>query len=340
MPGKAEIHRIGMCKTAAIGDTILITGIVKDIAEAYPHAELVFFAASSNIATARLWMPERVKTVLIPIKSPFESVKIIRAFSFDVFIDFGPWPRIDALLALSARSRFTIGFNNPGQHRHYGFDAWAEHDSTKHEYYNYKALVKLAGVEGNNLPVIRFGQPVMKGKYIVMHLFPGGSKAALREWLDDRWLALAKYYIDLGYTVYLTGAGKANEEKIAYLQAQNNNNPFLQGFTGKSLEETALLLAGSKLVFSVDTGIMHMASAIGCNLVSFHGPTPAFRWGPLNTNSIKLEPGPNCKRCGNLGFEDCTKNRQCINDITLEMAISAGNSFLSKNISDTPEIPT
>ena len=319
-----------MLKTAAIGDTILISGIVADIAEAYPDAELVFFAGSSNFATAELCMPQRVQKVLIPIKSPMESVAIIRQTKFDLFIDFGPWPRIDALLACFARAGFIMGFRNAGQHRHSGFDASAPHSSNRHEYLNYKALVQLAGVHGNHFPEIPFSRPAKKINAVAMHMFPGGSRAALREWPQDRWAALVEHYTNQGIAVYLTGAGRGNAERIEDLRNRAAKSRLIVPFVGNSLRDTADLLQKMLLVYSVDTGIMHMASAVGCNLVSLHGPTPASRWGPLNPNSIKLEPGPACLRCGNLGFEDCVKKRQCINDITLEAAIAAGESFMKQ----------
>ncbi len=324
-----NIQRIGLLKTAAIGDTILISGITADIEAAYPNAEIDFFAGSSNIEIAKLCLPERVRRVLIPVKEPAKALAIIREKQYDIFIDFGAWPRIDALLCGLSRARFRLGFSNEGQHRHRLFDDWAPHNNKFHEYRNYRELIKRINVHGTHMPAVPFSKNPDPQRRIALHMFPGGSKAALRAWPEERWLALANHFTKLGYEVMLTGA-PADKAKAEALQAKADKPEKVSPYIGHSLPETAEMLRNCQLVYSVDTGIMHLAAASGCNLVSLHGPTPAARWGPLNTNSIKLEPGPECLRCGNLGFEDCSKNRQCINDITVQQAIAASVTFLQE----------
>jgi ADP-heptose:LPS heptosyltransferase len=45
------------------------------------------------------------------------------------------------------------------------------------------------------------------------------------------------------------------------------------------LRETMGVLAGCELAIGGDTGVMHMAAAVGCRTVTAFGPTPARKWG-------------------------------------------------------------
>src|SRR5256885_6602982 len=44
----STIERIGLLKTAAIGDTVLLSGVVADLRRTFQRASLVLFASESN----------------------------------------------------------------------------------------------------------------------------------------------------------------------------------------------------------------------------------------------------------------------------------------------------
>ncbi len=48
LPPEDSIRRIGILATAAIGDTILISAVLKDLKDRYPEAQMVFFAGGTN----------------------------------------------------------------------------------------------------------------------------------------------------------------------------------------------------------------------------------------------------------------------------------------------------
>lgn len=97
-PLPSRINSIGLLKTAAIGDTILLTGVFNDLRAAYPEAKLVFFTGENNYKCATL-IKSIDKVIPLPIKKPAKLFRLINQFSFDVFLDFGPWPRINSLIS-------------------------------------------------------------------------------------------------------------------------------------------------------------------------------------------------------------------------------------------------
>jgi ADP-heptose:LPS heptosyltransferase len=92
---------------------------------------------------------------------------------------------------------------------------------------------------------------------------------------------------------------------------------------GLSLAATAALLAKARLVVSVNTGVMHLAAAVGVPLIALHGPTSARRWGPVGPRAIALESP--CDGCGylDLGFEYSRQPRHCMNAISYRMVHEA-----------------
>src|SRR6267378_7214310 len=53
-PLPAKIETIGLLRTVAIGDTVLMSGIIADLRRAFPGASLVFLAGPSNFEIASM----------------------------------------------------------------------------------------------------------------------------------------------------------------------------------------------------------------------------------------------------------------------------------------------
>jgi len=325
-----NLEKIGILKTAAIGDTILLSAIVKDIFDHLPNAKIVLFSGVSNYEIAKLIAEQHssLEVIRLNLKDPFSDIKTIRSFSFDAFLDFGSWPRINAIYSFFSKSSFKVGFKTPNQYRHYVYDKTVEHRNDIHELFNYKSILKAVGIEGNNLPKIFLPYVEKDKKLIVIHMFPGGTKSYLKEWPKEYWVELIDYLTSKGYYVALTGA-RSDRDKTLKVYDQCKRKNLINVVAGKlSLKEVAFLLKRSSLVISVNTGIMHLASALNCNLIALHGPTSSRRWGPLNKNSISIQSPLKCSPCLNLGFEyGCNENR-CMKAITVEKIIESVKEFI------------
>jgi ADP-heptose:LPS heptosyltransferase len=324
-----ELRRVAFLQTAAIGDTVLSSAIVQDLKKAWPHARVTFFTGSSNYETAGL-IPGIDTIIKLPIKAPLSACTLVRqAGPFDAWIDFGPWPRLNAILSCFANAGITVGFETNGQYRHYPYDVTVKHSSHRHEIDNYRELLKSVGISGAaSAPALNIEAPPKQGKQIVMHMFPGGSRSYLKEWPEHRWAELITIFADQGYTIFLTG-GPPDRERAAAIKNRIRNAEGVHIVAGsQTMREAAELLSASQLTISVDTGIMHVASALGCNLVSLHGPTSPKRWGPLNKNAISVEGGARCSPCLSLGFESRCDDPKCMNAISAEEVYAAATRLL------------
>lgn len=331
-PIPPDINRIGILRTSCIGDTVLLEAISRDLRKIWPTAEQVLFAGRDNFQVAE--MLETVDEVkVLPMNRPWAAAKkVYEAGRFDVWLDFSQWARIDALLSRVARAGCKIGFKTPKQYRHYGYDKWVEHRNDVHEMENYRNLVRAAGVRSQSLPAFRADSELFETSdvvrpgisYIVLHMFPGGSRAKMKEWPEEHWLEVARFCLRKGLAVVLTG-GPGD-----YARAQNFRDKLgideeVFNLAGRlPLKKLPSLLAYAKSVVSIDTGVMHLAAAVGTKLIALHGPTSPRRWGPLSPEAKVIEPqNMSCHPCLQLGFEyKCNKN-YCLQNIAAEVVIDA-----------------
>jgi heptosyltransferase III len=326
-PLPERIGRIGILTTAAIGDTILIGAVVSDLRCAYPTSSISLFAGDTNYA-AGLLLPGTNSVIRIPVYRPLQASRRIRQLDLDLLLDFGPWPRLNAVIARLSGARFTMGFRTLGQYRHYGYDRVVDHSPAIHEFENHRRMTSALGIATTHIPEIdRSRLPdnsniAMSSPYLLFHLWPGGRSSREKEWPIERWARLAGHFIDARYGIVLTGAPsqRAANERLIEMMAPTHRI-FLRNGAGLSLAETAALAARARLVVSVDTGTMHLAAALGAPVIALHGPSSSKRWGPIGSNTLAIDsPEP---RAGYLylGFEVPTKPPQCMESIEYDRVL-------------------
>ena len=96
-----------------------------------------------------------------------------------------------------------------------------------------------------------------------------------------------------------------------------------------SLNQSAALIEKSRKVLAADTGLMHIASAFGKEILSLWGNTipefgmyPYFPEGQEYKNHIFEVKGLSCRPCSKIGFDKCPKKHfKCMLDIDLDAVI-------------------
>ncbi len=311
-PAPRAPTRVGALACAAIGDTMLLGAVLRDLRDAYPRASLVLFAGRSNAAGARL-LAVADQVVELPITRPLQACRALRRFDLDLLIDFSQWHRISAVLAHCARARCKIGFRTSGQYRHYVYDLCVDHSCGQHELENFRDLVRPLGVAPRRLPSLpeRAGRAsaieraLATRPYVVFHLWPSGYRSHLKEWPVPKWLELGRQIGRAGLPIVLTGApcDREKNEQVIALATKRECGAGWVNAAGCSLGETAAILRRSRLTVSVNTGVMHLAAAAGAAVIGLHGPTSALRWGPIGPRAIAVSAqGADCGYL-NLGFE-------------------------------------
>lgn len=91
-----------------------------------------------------------------------------------------------------------------------------------------------------------------------------------------------------------------------------------------TLGQSASLLKQSTVVFSHDTGLMHIAAAFKKKIYSIWGnTTPSFGMYPYKTQFVVFENNTiSCRPCSKIGFKTCPKGHfKCMNEIIFDFWI-------------------
>ncbi|WP_187626307.1 glycosyltransferase family 9 protein [Selenomonas caprae] len=317
-------RRIALIKTAAVGDTIILSAMVEEVKRAYPDADITVICSKNNAAMVKC-LPHVNRVETFVMKRPWQSLRRIGALGhYDLVLDFGPWPRINGVISWWLDADYKVGFYRPDTHRHYIYDAKVEHSDCLHEIENYRNLLRGAGIAPMGLlPDLRTDKRLLSSSYAVLHLFPGGAMDRQRRWTDAGWQELAKQlHQQYGVQILLSGGPADTEEAQEVCDRLQCGGIPAENIAGKySLKDMASILQYAKLVVSVNTGIMHYAAAVGVPLVAIHGATSEVRWGPLSEKARVVKSGLSCQPCISLGFESECTAPVCMEKVTVPMVM-------------------
>jgi ADP-heptose:LPS heptosyltransferase len=324
-----EIRSIALLKPNALGDTTLVTAVASDLRESFPMARIIFFIGESNSSLAH--NIEGVDEIIsLPIKNPLKSLTLIRHYDFDLFFDFGSWPRINSLLTCLSKAKHTIGFKTQSQNRHYAYDTAVVHCGKSHELENYRNLIRHIGLKAKNPPrlILKSPQPqsLSGSRYIIFHLWPSGHMSHLREWPRESWIELINR-VD-AKTILLTGAPAESKLNQEFLESFHSEKMIINIAGEYSLSKTLTIISNSQAIVSVNTGIMHIAAALGTPTIGLSGPTNDKRWGPLGNKVYSVTP--KVEGCGflNLGFEYSGQRIDCMQHISVDQVLEPLNHYL------------
>ena len=326
-----NLKRIGVCVFAAVGDALLAAAILADLKQYRKQIQAItgerisvtIFSTPANAEIFKL-ISNFDRLVLIPITSPWHALRAMREsiaqFPIDVLIDTSQWSKIGAILCALSGAKVTIGFNTPGQYRHFAYDVLVPHSRAVHEIDNFRALLSPLNIATGALPeldltgMVQGKQALVSKPYIVLHPWASGTQFAMREWPLNSWLELGKRLVNAGYAIVITGGPDDQKRAAALVQKLNASLPStnLSASTPSNLDdplasvpiisvagsanwlETAQLINQAEAVVAVNTGTMHLAAILGRPLIALHGPTNPARWGPLTRGTaipIILGPG-------------------------------------------------
>lgn len=320
----AQVKKIAILKTAAIGDTVLVTAIINDLKLFYPDVEIDFYSGASNFAFAKL-IGQCRKVIQLPIKNFPKLFEILKSEKYDLLLDFGAWPRINSVCSFFIDADYKVGFKTQDQYRHFVYDKSVDHSNEIHELENYRNIIRSIGIKTTSAPVIPEGEVPknlmhnLQQPYIVCHLWPGGERSDLKEWTFENWKKIISFVQSKNYFVLLTGGKEDLDKNSNFLNATGVK---AYNMAGTTVSETIGALKNAKVVISVNTGIMHIAAGLNVPTVGLHGPTSVKRWGPVGRNVCSVISQLEGCQYLNLGFE-YKPELQCMESISADDVIDA-----------------
>jgi heptosyltransferase II len=150
-----------------------------------------------------------------------------------------------------------------------------------------------------------------------------GSVGSGKRW--PRYAEAAKLLADHGLDVWVVG-GPGEKTLAAEIAAASG--PHVRDLTGTDLRNGILALAAAKLAISNDSGLMHVAAAIGTPTMAVFGPTSPYHWAPLNPLAaiVQTKTHVPCQPCHR---PVCTMNdHRCMTEISSAEVVALATDIL------------
>ncbi len=148
----------------------------------------------------------------------------------------------------------------------------------------------------------------------VVALAPGAAHATKR-WPVELWRQLVSRIIDAGFQAVVVGG--ADDAAVAAGVAQRDGGRVVNVAGRFGLQGTGALLQRTALLVSGDTGVMHMATAVGTPVVALFGPTVRyFGFFPYSQRAEVLELALPCRPCSSKGGPRCPLgHHRCLREL-------------------------
>jgi ADP-heptose:LPS heptosyltransferase len=329
----AHIRKILFIRPGGIGDAVLLIPAISALKAEIPDSEIDILCERRNAdifglleTVCRLYVYDRKNDLISCLKN-----------HYDVVIDTEQWHRLSAAAAYITGAPVRIGYDTNERGRLFTHGIFYSQDD--YEVFSFMHLVEpllkkpsefslddpFFNITTESLEEIL---PLPKEKMDrVVSIFPGASVAE-RRWGGDRYGKVAQALQDRGFTIVIAGAhSERGDADIIRSYARNSID-----ITGKTdLKDVSKVLKVSRLLISADSGLMHMAYAVGTPTVSLFGSGIEKKWAPRGKNHIVINKGLPCSPCTRFGYTPkCKKNVECLSLITVNEVIEAAQVILNK----------
>jgi ADP-heptose:LPS heptosyltransferase len=306
LPGRVAILRA----LPGLGDMLCIVPALRALRAAVPEASVTLIGlpwARAIVARFPAYLDDFLPFPGYPglaegSGDPRDAVAFLAAAQerrFDLALQMHGSGGITNPVASLLGARQTAGFYEPGQYcpdpdRFIPFP-WHEPEVCHH-----LALLRHLGIpdggtdlefpivdtDRRELAALASAEGLQRGAYICIH--PGFNTPASR-WSPEEFAAVADALTVRGLRVVLTGSAYEREATRAVTAAMQDLPVDLAGRT--SIGMLAALYADARLLVCNDTGVAHLATAVGLPSVVIFATSDTTRWGPLDRDRHRVLHG-------------------------------------------------
>ncbi len=307
-------------RPGGIGDAVILLPVIRRLKDTFPQASLDVLVEKRNAEI--FTMSPCVDKVLLYDNWKHLSVTVFN--NYDVVIDTEQWHRLSAVIARLTNAKMLIGFATNKRKKLFSHPITYSHDDFELDSFNnllrplnFKKQRKI-DVPYLEIPretdarATKLLAPLNNRPFVA--IFPGASVPEKR-WGIDNFIKLASvlHQKEIPFAVLGSKSDLAQAEFI--LRGTSGLN--LAGKT--SLVETSSVISKSRALVSGDSGLLHIASALGKPTVSLFGPSSVKKWAPKGTSHVVICMALPCSPCSKFGYTPkCPLDAKCMADISFE----------------------
>lgn len=331
-----KIKKILIIKPAAIGDVLLSTPVAENIRYHFPDAEIHFLTQMycRDALTGNPYI-SRVLTYNLEWDSGWFIIKKIRKSKYDLIIDLFCNPRT-ALITFLSGAKYKVGFRFRGRTYAYNIKIKRRSNETHNVNFNLDS-VKALGLEIiTSTPKFyindvhrEFAENFFSendlNRYKTIGINPSGTWPT-KVWYPEKFIELIRLFGN-GFKFVLFWGNKKELDVARKIQSDSGGKSVL--IPDVNLKYLGAIVQKCNVFLTNDTGPMHIASALGCNIVAIFGPTNPKLQGPLNKNSVVVSNDKiSCLGCNLTLIEDCPNQHKCMAELNVNYVFSAINKTI------------
>ena len=354
-PSSQDVRRIAVIQFGGIGDMVLTTAALRELAHAYPKARISIVCSRQSHAEF-LSNFDFVEGVVAFDIYALDSKKILKKWfwiellammrclrlnRFNLLVNFHnpfliDWFLIEFLLVALSRADFSVGVNPGYLSEQSVYHRWISEDHLEGMHYKdfFLDIIGLLGVEPRSrhtvFPLgeedVAFAQALANAHTgqapAIAVIHPGGS-APHNHWPTERYAELSCALTRRRMQVFIIGSA-ADQVRG---KAISNINPDVQDLTGKTtLSQTAALIARAAVFVGNDSSQFHVAVAVNTPAVGLiGGGSPRFHLYSRDNIRV-IKKSVDCAPCRD---RTCQK-MECMKKIQVGDALEAVEELLAQ----------
>lgn len=347
-----EVRRVLVVKICCIGDVVLTTPLARALRAAWPRAEICYLTGAFSLEVARR-VPWADRVIEFPERASVAAraafLVAMRRERFDV--GFCTHKRLPATLGLALTGcRIRVGYDYRGHgvpltHR-------VPFDAHEHEVRRVLSLLGPLGVpDAGDTCSLRLLPGDAESADVLLRragvdpdrplaaVFPGGgvnpgTTLAAKRWTVEGFRALSVFLRDrAGLQVAVIG-GPGDEPRVHDV-ADGLGAGVAAVADGSPLGTMMGVLARCRTMAGGDSGLTHIAAALGVPTLALFGPTDPGQWAPLGPQHAHVTRALPCSPCFTADerlsatFRAC-RTWECLQALPADVVISAAETHLRR----------
>ena len=335
-PIRAErIKRVLVVRPGGMGDMILLQPVLSALRKAFPNAELELVCERRNRDIASL--AGHVDRILTYDTSPFSFLSRLIKQPYDIAIDTEQFHHFSACFGWLSGARVRIGFSiNPVRNALYTH--LVNYLCSGPEPDQFSALLAPLGildvapvnghlarqVPESSSKSIRSVRANMQENRPLLVVHPGSS-VSYKQWGESKLAELLTRMVR-NHQCFVIFVGTHTETLLVHRlrsRAQLGPEDALSMMDHTHLAVTAATIRDSDVFVGADSGLAHLAAAVGTPTVVIFGPSDEYKWGARGDTHRAVTAQVPCRPCCMFGYHKPCHTIACLQQITVKSVETA-----------------
>jgi len=332
-----DVSRILVIRPGGIGDAVFLLPVFKSIKLKFPHLRIDVLCQKRNapvFSSQKQW----VDRVLV-FESPLD-LKSLLDRQYDVIADTEQWHYLSALTALTVKASLRTGFASRPL-RGKLFNRPVPYDHEAYELRNFALLFE--GLTEAQDRIKNIDNCFMLTQSLrswaerqippnSVMVFAGGSVPE-RRLSQKQLVTLIKGILKRGFCAVLLGGKDVLSLSRRVLRQVSDSKVY--DFIGKiSLHESAALIKAGRIFIGTDSGVMHLACAVGSPVIALFGAGNMKKWMDSKQGQNGVREDLPCSPCTAFGYglPVCRGAYSCLRKMDLDAILDKYLPAEAKNV--------